>query len=270
VKIFDFKSQAEKIEDGIKKALAEPDRVGDRVLAIIFIGDDPSSEKFIQIKVSLSEKLGLKCKVFKINEKEMSDQEIFSEVREIFGNDEVRGGIIQLPLPRKSLNEVLDMISVEKDIDVISTEGKKRFYSGDFSRLSPVVRSFDSFIQSNSLELEGLKSVVIGEGDLVGKPLSFYLSKKGADVKTVSNYDGQEKIDCDLLVLSAGVPNLIKGENVSSGCNVVDFGSSIVEGKCVGDLDMDSSLEHLGCVSKSPGGMGPLVVRYLLLNYLEL
>jgi len=270
VKIFDFKLQAGKIEEDIKKKLGNPDRVGDKVLAIIFIGDDPSSEKFIQIKVSLCEKLGLKCKVFKINEKEMSDQEIFSEVRSIFGNDEIHGGIIQLPLPRKSLNEALDMIPVEKDVDVISTEGKKIFYSGDFSRLSPVVRSFDNFIKSNSLELEGLKSVVIGEGDLVGKPLSFYLSKKGADVRIISNYDGQEKIDCDLLVLSAGVPNLVKGENVSIGCNVVDFGSSIVEGKCVGDLDMNSSLEHLGCISKSPGGMGPLVVRYLLLNYLEI
>jgi methylenetetrahydrofolate dehydrogenase (NADP+)/methenyltetrahydrofolate cyclohydrolase len=158
---------------------------------------------------------------------------------------------------------------VEKDIDVISSESKRKFYSGDFSRLPPVVRAFQNFVDSCGIELSGSRAVVIGEGDLVGKPISFYLSKKGADVETNSSYNGNEKINCDVLVLAAGVPGLVKGENISDGCNVVDFGSSVIDGKCVGDLDMSSSLDHLGCVSKSPGGMGPLVVRYLLLNFLS-
>ena len=115
--------------------------------------------------------------------------------------------------------------------------------------------------------MKSLKSVVVGNGELVGKPISFFLNKNGADVNVLTDYDGAGKLNCRLLVLCAGSPLLVKGDNISVGCDVVDFGSSVVEGKCVGDLDMNSNLEHLGCISKSPGGMGPLVVRYLLLNW---
>jgi methylenetetrahydrofolate dehydrogenase (NADP+)/methenyltetrahydrofolate cyclohydrolase len=269
VEIFDSKIQAKKIEDEIKQIITLHNRFVEKVLAIVLIGDDPASEKFIQIKVSLCEKLGLNCKVFNINDKEMSDEEVFSEIEKVFSSDEVGGGIVQLPLPRKSLYKVLDLIPVDKDVDVISTEGKRRYYSGDFSCLPPVVRAIKNYFDNCGINLEGLRSVVVGDGELVGKTLAFYLSKKGSDVEVISNYEDQKKIDCDLLILSAGVPNLVRGENISRGCNVVDFGSSVVDGKCVGDLDMTSSLEHLGCVSKSPGGMGPLVVRYLLLNFLD-
>ncbi|MBW6441831.1 bifunctional 5,10-methylenetetrahydrofolate dehydrogenase/5,10-methenyltetrahydrofolate cyclohydrolase [Patescibacteria group bacterium] len=267
MKIFDAKNQFQKLEEKIKNIMDENPKVRDKVLTIVLIGTDPSSEKFIKIKSDLCEKLGIKYKVFKIDEN-LSDGEIFRNVKDIFESGEVGGGIIQLPLPRESLYRVLDFIPVEKDVDVISTEGKSRFYSGDFSVLSPVVRAFENFINENEINLEGLKSVVVGDGELVGKPISFYLEKKGSVVEVLNDYDGSSKLDCELLLLASGVSNLIKGENISEGCDVVDFGSSVIEGKCVGDLDMTSSLEHLGCVSKSPGGMGPLVVRYLMLNYL--
>ena len=268
MKIFDSKTQSQKVEEEIKKSLSLSNTDG-KFLAIVLIGDDPSSEKFIQIKLSLCEKLGISSQVFKIDEKENSDDEIIFKVSEIFKNDNVAGGIVQLPLPRKSLEKLLDFIPFEKDVDVISTEGKRRFYLGDFSKLSPVIRAFENFSSNCEINYKGLEAVVIGDGDLVGKPISFYLSKKGADVKTISNYKSGDKIDCELLVLATGIPNLVKGEDISEGCNLVDFGSSVIDGKCVGDLDMNSSIDHLGCISKSPGGMGPLVVRYLLLNFLN-
>lgn len=267
MKIFDSKKQSEIIEKKISEVSEKCEGI-ERALSIIQIGNNESSNKFIDLKVKLCEKHGILCEVTNIDESK-NDDEIFQIVENIFSDGKVGGGIVQMPLPRKSLEKLLDFIPIEKDVDVISTEGKKRFYSGDFSRLSPVVRAFENFLSNSDINYNGLKAVVIGEGDLVGKPITFYLLKKGADVKTITNYNGNEKIDCDVLVLSAGVPNLVRGENISSGCNVVDFGSSVINGKCVGDLDMNSSLDHLGCVSKSPGGMGPLVVRYLLLNYLK-
>ena len=72
----------------------------------------------------------------------------------------------------------------------------------------------------------------------------------------------------DLLILSAGVPNLVKGQDIEPNTHVVDFGSAVVNGKSTGDLDKNSALSHLSVVSPSPGGMGPLVVRYLIMNFL--
>lgn len=267
MKLFDSKTQSEILEKNISEALDKGNGAG-KVLSIVQVGNNESSNKFIDLKVKLCEKYGILCEVTKIDEKK-NDNDIFKIVEDIFSNDRVAGGIVQLPLPRKSLYKLLDLIPVEKDIDVISTEGKKRFYSGDFSRLPPIVRAFQNFIDSCEIKLSCSQSVIVGEGDLVGKPIYYYLTKKGSDVKIISNYDGDEKIDCDVLVLSAGVPNLVRGENISDDCNVVDFGSSVLDGKCIGDLDMSSSLDYLGYISKSPGGMGPLVVRYLLLNFLN-
>ena len=267
MKIFDSKIQSEILEKNISEALDKGNGAG-KVLSIVQVGNNESSNKFIDLKVKLCEKYGILCEVTKINEQK-KDDEIFEIVENIFSDEHVGGGIVQLPLPRKSLYKLLDLIPVEKDIDVISTEGKKRFYSGDYFRFPPIVRAFQNFIESCEIKLSCSQSVIVGEGDLVGKPISYYLTKKGSDLKIISNYDGNKKINCDILILSAGVPNLVRGENISSGCNVVDFGSSVINGKCVGDLDMNSSLDHLDCISKSPGGMGPLVVRYLLLNFIN-
>lgn len=268
MKIFDGKKQARKVEKKIIDILEKNSKVASKILAIVIIGEDASSEKFVKIKTRVCDRLGINYRIFNVSE-DLDDEKIFNTVKEIFQNDDVGGGIIQLPLPRQSLYKVLDIIPIEKDIDLISTEGKDNFYSGDFSTLSPVIRAFKNFINENNIELKSTRATVVGDGELVGKPISFYLGKNGADVAVLSNYDGESPLDCDILILAAGVPNLVRGENISLGCHIVDFGSSVVGGKCVGDLDMGSDLEHLGCVSKSPGGMGPLVVSYLLLNHVS-
>ena len=266
MQIFDGKKEAEKLDKIIQFHLSRYPY--NRKLAIVQIGDNLSSEKFVDIKVRLCERLGIRTHVYRINDKTLPDREIFKIAKDIFEDREVLGGIVQLPLPRKSLYKVLDLIPIDKDVDVISTEGKKRFYSGDFNILPPVVRALNHFIEVNNINLKKLDVTVIGDGDLVGKPIAYYLSKQKAIVCLLSNYDGKCKIGCQLLIPSAGIPKFVKGENIKDGCSIVDYGSSIVDGKCVGDLDMDSKLDHLGFISKSPGGMGPLVVRYLIMNLL--
>lgn len=265
MQIFDGKKHAEVLEKRIVSALSKNPISGS--LAIIQIGKNTSSEKYIQIKKKLCDKLGIPIDIHYIDET-LSDIEIQNRAGDIFNNKEVSGGIIQLPLPRKSLDVVLDLIPLEKDVDVISKEGTKMFYFGDFKRLSPIARAAKYFMEENKIFATGLKVCVIGEGNLVGKPVTYFMKKMGAEVAVLSNYDGKCKISCQLLVLTAGIPKLVKGENISNNCNVIDFGSSIIDGKCVGDLDFNSKLSHLGIISKSPGGVGPLVVRFLLMNLL--
>lgn len=265
MQIFDGKEYAKVLEKRIVDRLM--DRPIDGVLSIVQIGKNASSEKYIQIKKKLCEKLGIPIDTHYMDDG-LSDPEIYKRVGDIFNDDEVLGGIIQLPLPRKSLSNVLRLIPLEKDIDVISEEGSKKFYSGDFKKLSPIVRAVKFFIDENKTPTAGLKVCVIGDGELVGKPIIHYLKQLEAEVRVLSNYNGECKVSCQLLVLTAGIPKLVRGENISNGCNVVDFGSSVVEGKCVGDLDLNSKLDHLNIVSPSPGGVGPLVVRFLLMNLL--
>jgi methylenetetrahydrofolate dehydrogenase (NADP+)/methenyltetrahydrofolate cyclohydrolase len=92
--------------------------------------------------------------------------------------------------------------------------------------------------------------------------------QQGAKVQFILDYKAKKPLNCHLLVLSAGSPELVKGEYISEKCSVVDFGSSVINNKTIGDLDLKSAIGHLGVVSPSPGGMGPLVTRFLIMNFL--
>ncbi|GIW60418.1 MAG: bifunctional protein FolD [Patescibacteria group bacterium] len=265
--IFNGKEKADFLDKQIIKYLSDHEPPGN--LAIILIGNNPASEKYVEIKRKYCDSRGIKCSVHKIDER-LKDDDIFQKVISVLASPETGGVIIQLPLPRKSLDPCLRMIPAEKDIDAISPASMDAFYSGHPRKILPVIRALEMFVKETGRDpnKEKLKAVVIGEGFLVGKPAAHFLRSIGYDVNVIVSYQRGQKIEADLLVLSAGVANLVRGEDISIGCDVVDFGSSIVEGKTVGDLDRESSSEHLGLVSFSPGGVGPLVVRFLIMNFL--
>ncbi len=267
MRIFDGKEHAQKLEEKIKDFLKFNKSKGDMV--IILVGNNPASVKYTNLKQKFCNKYGIGCRLVNLEET-LSDDEVFKKVQEVFSDDGVSGGIIQLPLPRPSLNAVLDLIPVEKDIDVISNKSLEMFYSGNYKKMSPVVRAFDYFMVSNVKNYRDLNAVIVGGGFLVGKPLESYLKTKGSKVKVLEEYKTGTKLNCDLLILSSGVANIVRGEDISDETDVIDFGSTIVEGKTYGDLDRQSELDHLGTVSLSPGGVGPLVVRFLVMNFLGL
>lgn len=279
MKIFDSKTQVLPLDDQIASHSSQ--KVGS--LGIIQVGNSTSSEKYIKLKLKLCDKLGIKSKYLNINEAE-SDEVILSSIKGFFADEEVLGGIIQLPLPRVSLNASLNLIPLNKDIDLISHASLKKFYSGDFTKLSPAIHATKNFIDYAKINLIGANVIIIGYGDLVGKPLAFYLKHCGCNVivmdsravkdfeniNYIGNYNRGVKLDEDLVILCTNVPSLVSPIDISAGCNVIDFGSNVVDGKTVGNLSIDSDREHLGFVSPSPGGMGPLVLRYLIMNFLKL
>ena len=237
-------------------------------LAIILIGNDPSSVKFTQLKKNYCDSHNIKCTVHAIDATQ-TDDEIKSHIKKIVSLNEVGGVVLQLPFPRESLNSCLSLIPINKDVDIISSEAMQRFYLGNYEKLPPVVRAFNLFLETiTNVHPSITQAKVIGNGYLVGGPISHFLKTGGFNVSIEENYKTGQKIVSDILVLSAGIPGLVNGMDICVGCHVVDFGSTVVNGKTYGGLDYTSSLEHLGIVSTSPGGMGPLVIRFLIKNFL--
>jgi len=186
-------------------------------------------------------------------------EELKSHVEIIAKDPYISGFIIQLPLPLGKYDFLIKLIPSEKDIDNLTN-------SLTFD--SPVVRALGYFLDWGKISLKNNEVCVIGDGNLVGKPLAKYCEKKGAGVTVNTNYKTGDKITADLIIVGVGIPGLVKGEDVKQGANVVDFGSAVVEGRVMGDFDVASHLSHLGIISPSPGGLGPLVVRYLIMNFL--
>jgi len=263
---FDGNAHAKKLDKEIKDHLSTNRVEGN--LAIILVDDDPASKKYVNLKKRVAEKLGIDASVHKYSTKELKSLEILVKGSDILYSPSVKSVVVQLPLPARRLYSLLTKIPYEKDIDMLSEGSKHKYYHGDFSRLPPVVRACEYFLESNNIKIEGKTAFLIGLGELVGKPIEYYLKNKGALVTWTEDYKTGDKITSDLIVTSAGMPKILKGDDISEGCHVIDFGASVEGNKTVGDLDLDSETSHLGHVSPSPGGMGPLVVRFLLMNHL--
>lgn len=266
MEMFNGNEHAKKLDEEIKKYLSV-NKV-DGKLAIVLIGDDSASEKYVSIKEKIAEKLGIDVVIHRLNVDELKSLEVLVKGSDIIYSPSVSSVIIQLPLPFPRLYSLLTKIPYEKDVDMLSEGSKHKYYGGDFSHLPPVVRACEYFLESMDIKIRGKKALLIGFGDLVGEPVEFYLKTKGMDVTWTEDYKTGGKINSDLVVISAGTPKLVRGEDISKGCHVIDFGATVVDGKTIGDLDLESKLTHLGCISPSPGGMGPLVVRFLFMNHI--
>lgn len=266
MQFFNGQEHAKILDKKIKEFTAKNKPSG--TLAIIQIGDNAASSKYVTIKERVAKELDVPIRVFKLDSNKLQSLEVITRGSDIIYSPANTGVIIQLPLPKPRFYSLLTKIPYEKDVDMLSEGAKRKFYSGDLSRPSPIVRSIEYFIESNNIEIKGKKVLVVGLGELVGKPAEFYLKNRGADVYGTEDYSPSLAKEVELIILSAGVPKLIDGCDLPKGCNVIDFGFSAVDGVTVGDLDLSSDLDHLGIISPSPGGMGPLVVRFLLMNHL--
>src|SRR5262249_45356300 len=132
-------------------------------------------------------------------------------------------------------------------------------------------------IESTKVELRGKRAVVVGAGDVVGKPIAVLLMRKEATVISANKWS-QSLPDlartADILVAAAGVPGLVKADWIKPAAAVVDVGVNRVkdsEGKSrtVGDVDFAGTKEVAGYLSPVPGGVGPMTVAMLLLNVVD-
>ena len=258
MKYFDSKKHILDLDKAIVNRLAT--KSFNSTLGIVQIGDDNASSKYIDLKVRFCNRLGIKTSVLKI-ESSLEDRVIFEKVSAFLESDSIGGSIIQLPLPRLSLYKILSSIPKDKDIDCLNSILRCEF-------ASPIIRSFETFYYDLIQEKPISTACVIGDGKLVGLPIYDYLRHLGIDVTLINNYKTGDSLSYDLVVTSVGIPDLVKGESLSKGSAVCDFGTTLVEGKVTGDFDLSSKTSHLNLVSPSPGGMGPLVIRFLVMNFL--
>jgi methylenetetrahydrofolate dehydrogenase (NADP+)/methenyltetrahydrofolate cyclohydrolase len=122
------------------------------------------------------------------------------------------------------------------------------------------------------IPLSGVEAVVVGRSNMVGKPISYLLTNRGATVtlchsKTKNLAEHTRR--ADLLVVAVGSPYLIKSDMVKEGANIIDVGTTKLAGKIVGDVDFDP-VSRKASVTPVPGGVGPLTVIMLMENLVEL
>lgn len=255
---------------GIKKQLR---------LAVVVAGENPAVKKFIEQKKKTAASVGIDVRIFPFEEK-ITTNELRKHVAEIVHEQRNTGVIIQLPLPEQiNAQYILNSVPPEKDVDTLSARSVGNFAvgkspigaspSGLSLILPPVVGAIKEFFEEYKIDYKSKYTVVIGAGNLVGRPVALWLlgEKVTFSVVRSSTKNPEEFLQkADIVISGVGKPKFITGDMVQEGVVVIDAGTSESEGKLVGDVDSDSVSKKANYLTPVPGGVGPLTVAKLLKN----
>lgn len=195
-----------------------------------------------------------------------TEQEVIDAIQAEQTKPNLCGLIVQLPLP-KSLNteNILSAIAPEVDVDVISPQ--------EYSDLiPPTAGAIMQILNSLPINLMDEKFLVLGQGDLVGKPIAKELRMRGytVDTATEATENKAELLKSATVVISGvGKAGILTGDQVSDGVIIIDAGTSESGGSIAGDVDFESVAPKAKFITPSPGGVGPVTVAKLLENVLE-
>ena len=239
-------------------------------LAVILVGDDAASAVYVRNKIRACEAVGIESTCMRFPSR-VSNEELMQTIARLNADDAVDGILVQLPLPGHiDLPVVLETISIEKDVDGFHLYNVGGLVVGNtvFSPCTPygVVK----LLESENIAIAGQNVVVVGASNIVGKPMALMLMSRGATVSichALTRDLAQFTILADILVVAAGVPNLILAPMVKAGAVVIDVGiNRLPDGSIAGDVDFLGVSQRASYITPVPGGVGPMTVTMLLEN----
>jgi methylenetetrahydrofolate dehydrogenase (NADP+)/methenyltetrahydrofolate cyclohydrolase len=132
----------------------------------------------------------------------------------------------------------------------------------------------------SGVKTNGAEVVVLGRGNIVGKPMAALLCQKeknaNATVTICHSATRDIKSHClraDILIAAMGVTEFVKADMVKPGAVVIDVGvnrisdpASKTGSRLVGDVDFNGLLPIAGKITPNPGGVGPMTIAMLMRN----
>ena len=270
--IIDGKALSDKILKEIENEHSELQaKVGRKAgLAVIIVGENPASQIYVRNKIRACERVGFHSETIRLDE-HITEENLLLEIEKLNNDSNIDGILVQLPIP-KHINElkVINAISAEKDVDGFHTTNIGKMMIGDETGFLPctpagVIQMFEEY----NIDLEGKDVLVIGQSNIVGKPMTLLLIKKRATVQVCNSKTKNlpEKLQkADVVVAAAGSPKLVKGSDVKEGVVVIDIGINRVDGKICGDVDFEEVSQKASYITPVPGGVGPMTIAMLIKN----
>lgn len=240
--------------------------IGNKTLAIFYVGAHPVIESYVALKKRVGAELGISVDVLRFAES-VSEASLIDEIQR--ASRTYSGIIVQLPLP-ESLNKenILNAVPSACDVDVLSSAAYEQFVRGQTQKLPPVVAAIKEIVDAYGIVLAHKRIVIVGKGLLVGKPIAAWLDREGYSYEMIDreHVEGLSRLkDADIIISGTGVSSLIQPSMIKDGVVLFDAGTSTASGKLMGDID-PACYEKASIVSGVPGGIGPLTVVSLLRN----
>lgn len=242
----------------------------------VLVGADAVTESYVKIKAKRAAEIGIDFEIARIDA-EIGQKDLEQKMRELNMMPNLRGLIIQLPLPKHlDKQKIIDQIDSSIDVDMITSLNLGKMFTGNPPFMPATAGSIMRILDSLNMDLATKKVLVIGSGDLVGKPVTFLLMQRNATV-TVANEHTQNLAELcnqsDIIISGTGQPKLITKDMFSSKrlsqVVIIDAGTAESAGGIAGDADFESLKGSVAAITPVPGGVGPVTVAMLLYNVLR-
>jgi methylenetetrahydrofolate dehydrogenase (NADP+)/methenyltetrahydrofolate cyclohydrolase len=270
--LLDGKAIARQIREGIKPRVAalRSKRGITPGLAVILVGRNPASRLYVNNKIKACAEVGIRSALHEFPA-DADATAVVEQIKRLNADPDVHGILVQLPLPaHHDIQAVLRTIAVEKDVDGFHLYNVGGLILGEtvFPPCTPY--GVMKLLDSAGIEVAGKNVTIVGASNIVGKPMALMMLKREATVAIchVHTRDlAQYTILADILVVAAGVPNLILPQMVRTGAVVIDVGiNRLSDGRLVGDIDFAGVSRKAAYITPVPGGIGPMTVTMLLEN----
>ncbi|MFN8260240.1 MAG: tetrahydrofolate dehydrogenase/cyclohydrolase catalytic domain-containing protein [Chitinophagales bacterium] len=252
-------------------------------LAAVLVGDDGASQTYVASKVKSCEEVGFKSTLVRLK-KDITENELITQINLLNNDDSIDGFIVQLPLP-KHINEekILLAVAPEKDVDGFHPMNVGRMTLNLPTYIPATPKGILEMLKRYNIETEGKHCVVIGRSNIVGLPMSILMARKdkiGNCTVTLchsktSNLK-EETLKADIIIAALGKAEFLKADMVKKGVVVIDVGITRVEDKTkksgyrlLGDVAFDEVSRKCSYITPVPGGVGLMTVASLLQNTLS-
>ncbi|MFM8186684.1 MAG: bifunctional 5,10-methylenetetrahydrofolate dehydrogenase/5,10-methenyltetrahydrofolate cyclohydrolase, partial [Alphaproteobacteria bacterium] len=252
-------------------------------LAVILVGNDPASEVYVSNKEKSAHAVGMNSIQFKMSA-DISEADLIQKIEELNNDKKVHGILVQLPLPKHiDAKKIIHKIDYKKDVDGFHVINVGKLSIGEIDGNDKAMIPCTPLgcihllktVKGNNLA--GLKTLVIGTSNIVGRPLTRLLMLESCTVTVANRSTKDLKAEClqaDVIFSGAGVINLITKDMVKKNAVIIDIGINRIatengKHKITGDVDFENVKTVASAITPVPGGVGPMTIAYLLQNTLD-
>ncbi|MFP4000501.1 MAG: bifunctional 5,10-methylenetetrahydrofolate dehydrogenase/5,10-methenyltetrahydrofolate cyclohydrolase [Thermoplasmata archaeon] len=270
-KKIDGRKIADEKEALLKENIEEMERPPE--LHTIFAGDDEGSKVYLGVKNRGCERVGIETETHRYGE-DVEKERLIEKLHELNRSEEVDGILIQMPLPEEmEANELIEEIDPVKDVEGLHSKNLGKLMRGVEATIPCTPKGILTMLDHEGIELKGKEVCVVSHSNIVGKPMAISLLNRDATVHVVHEFT--DKVErhtqnAEILIVAAGIPNLITENMIAEGSVIIDVGMNRLDSsELVGDVDYEACKNKAEKITPVPGGVGPTTVLSLLENTYE-
>jgi len=250
-------------------------------LMFIRVGEDPASKVYVGMKERTAARLGIRSDTTVLPEN-TPETGLLELLRKLNADSSVHGVLVQSPLPLH-INEtnVFSAVSPAKDVDGFHPINVGKLMLGEGGGFVPCTPGgVHELLIRSGVTIEGAEVVILGRGNIVGKPMAAILCQKAKYANATVTLCHSRSRDvakycrrADIIVAAMGVAGFVKANMVKPGATVIDVGVNRVDDpaaekgyRLVGDVDFAAVQPVAGKITPNPGGVGPMTIAMLMRN----